>query len=167
MMSKGQMDKRKPERASKNFWGKWDDEMYLKTLARHVYSPKFIPRDPMKIDDSYQNMKLREARIAELEAAAIVRENANGEVIDTTPDTSALDTSTVPGLPESRSVSIPIDVSTGEVTTQPDLVLETVSHTEQSAPSSTWSVSQPVSVQAASAGGGAVPETTGSDEPNF
>ena len=122
-LSKAQMDKRKPERRSGNFWGKWDDEMYLKTLARHVYSPKYIPRDPMKIDDAYQHRKLREAQIAALEAETAVETGANREVIDVTPDVPGLSassqdrTAAAPGLPESRSVplSTPVDTGTGEL----------------------------------------------------
>ena len=114
MMSKAQMDKRKPAKASGNFWGKWEDEMYLKTLARHVYSSKFIRRDPMKIDDAYQSMKLREARIAKLEAAAIVQANANGELLDTAPIAPVLTPSAAQSLPAGQNVS-PVDTATGEV----------------------------------------------------
>ena len=109
--------KRKPEYASAEFWGgkakKWEGgkqveretdgwfaEMCLKTLVREVYSAKHMPRDPRKIDDSYHHMKLREAKMAELEAMAEIDENANVIVIDTDP--------------------VPIPENTGEPSAEPD-----------------------------------------------
>ena len=82
LMSMKDIEKRKPEYASANFWGGkanewkngkkievdkdgWLDEMCRKTIIREVYSPKHILLDPRKIDDSYQYMKQREARLAE------------------------------------------------------------------------------------------------------
>lgn len=119
--------KRKPEYASANFWGGkatvweggkkiekevegWLDEMVYKTIVREVFSPKNIPLDPQKIDDNYQYMKMREARIAEMEAQADVEAKANGKIIDTDPVRPA-------ALPESNTgTKMPhIDVSTGEV----------------------------------------------------
>lgn len=61
--------KRKPEKASGEFWGGkktawekgqkvevetegWFEEMCLKTVKREVYSAKNMPRDPKKIDDA-------------------------------------------------------------------------------------------------------------------
>ena len=97
--------KRKPKYASANFWGGsttewqtingkrqkvdvetdgWFEEMCLKTLIREVYSAKHIPRDPKKIDDSYQYMKLREAQVAQMQAQENIDAYANGDVIDTT-----------------------------------------------------------------------------------
>lgn len=87
LMSMKDIEKRKPKYASANFWGGgtrkewktvngkrqqvevendgWLDEMCRKTLIREVYSPKHILLDPRKVDDSYQYMKQREARLAE------------------------------------------------------------------------------------------------------
>lgn len=82
LMSMKDIEKRKPEYASANFWGGkanewkngkkvevnkdgWLDEMCRKTLIREVYSPKHILLDPRKVDDSYQYMKQREVRLAE------------------------------------------------------------------------------------------------------
>ena len=82
LMSMKDIEKRKPEYASANFWGGkanewkngkkvevdkdgWLDEMCRKTLIREVYSPKHILLDPRKVDESYQYMKQREARLAE------------------------------------------------------------------------------------------------------
>lgn len=99
-MSKAAIEKRKPKNASPEFWGGtikvkdkkgkqveitkdgWIDEMYLKTLKREVYSSKYIPRDPAKIDDLYQYIKNRELENIELEAQHEIDNNANGDVID-------------------------------------------------------------------------------------
>lgn len=98
--------KRKPSYASANFWGGkttewqtvdgkrqkvevetdgWFEEMCRKTLIREVYSAKHLPRDPAKIDESYQMMKIREARYAEIQAQAEIDAQANAVLIDTTP----------------------------------------------------------------------------------
>jgi len=101
------IQKRKPAYASGNFWGGgtktewktvdgkrqkvevevegWLDEMCRKTLIREVYSAKHLPRDPAKIDESYQMMKIREARYAEIAAQAEIDASANAVLIDTTP----------------------------------------------------------------------------------
>ena len=84
--------KRKPIYASANFWGGqatewvdgkkqtvekegWLDEMVRKTIIREVYSAKHIPRDPRRIDESYQQMKQQEARLRA--AADDVRQEIN------------------------------------------------------------------------------------------
>jgi len=90
--------KRKPAYASANFWGGtqkvwedgkqveketegWFDEMCRKTIMREVYSAKHIPRDPQKVDDTYQYLKMREAKRAEMEAQDVIDIHANGEVM--------------------------------------------------------------------------------------
>lgn len=82
IMSMKDIEKRKPKYASANFWGGkasewnngskvevdkegWFDEMCRKTIIREVYSPKHILLDPRKVDENYQYMKDREARLAE------------------------------------------------------------------------------------------------------
>lgn len=84
--------KRKPVYASANFWGGeatvwkdgkretiekegWLDEMVRKTIIREVYGGKHIPRDPRRIDESYQQMKQQEARLRA--AAEDVRQEIN------------------------------------------------------------------------------------------
>lgn len=129
IMTMHDIEKRKPTYASTNFWGGtqkvwengkqvekqsegWFEEMCIKTIKREVYSAKHIPRDPKKIDDSYQYMKMREARIAEMEAQAEIDANANGVIIDTTP-ASPMEPQ---ALPESRSThAIQTDPDTGEI----------------------------------------------------
>lgn len=121
IMSMKDIMKRKPKYASANFWGGtqkawengqqvevevegWLDEMVRKTIIREAYSAKHLPRDPKKVDDSYQYMKMREAHYAEIEAQAEINANANTVVIDTTPQTPALPSGTVN-----------VDSGTGEV----------------------------------------------------
>jgi len=104
IMTRKDIEKRKPAYAAAEFWGGttkvwengkqveketdgWFEEMCLKTIKREVYSAKHIPRDPKKIDDNYQYMKMREARYAELEAQAEIDGYANTIIIDTTPTT--------------------------------------------------------------------------------
>lgn len=91
--------KRKPSYAAAEFWGGkskkwesgkhvevelegWQEEMYLKTVKREVFSSKHIPRDPKKIDDNYQHMKVRETRMAEIAAQSEIHEHANRDIID-------------------------------------------------------------------------------------
>lgn len=129
IMTKRDIEKRKPRYASANFWGGvqkvwengkqvdqptdgWYEEMCLKTIKREVFSEKHIPVDPKKVDDAYQYMKLREAKIAELEAQDVIDTYANGEVIDTTP--AALPGATTPELPPPTQ-GLAVDTSTGEV----------------------------------------------------
>lgn len=71
IMTKSEMDKRKPDYAAVEFWGgtknKWENgkvvgteeiagwqpEMYLKTLIRYVCNQRNIPLDPTKIGDLF------------------------------------------------------------------------------------------------------------------
>ncbi|GHU51675.1 hypothetical protein AGMMS49975_05860 [Clostridia bacterium] len=70
------------ERVMKDAEG-WLDEMCRKTLIREVYSGKHIPRDPSKIDDSYQYLREREVVYAQAEVENDTLENANTIPIDT------------------------------------------------------------------------------------
>ena len=124
IMTKKDIEKRKPKYASANFWGGkqkvwengkqvdqetdgWYEEMCLKTIKREIYSAKHIPRDPKKIDDNYQYMTMREARIAELEAQDIIDANANGTVIDVTPTALTEPATPASGVPISGNPSEP------------------------------------------------------------
>lgn len=115
------IEKRKPKYASANFWGGktkvwengkqvevesegWLDEMVRKTIIREAFSAKHLPRDPKKVDDNYQYMKMREARYAEIEAQAEINANANATLIDT---------SEPKALPS--AVPANVDTATGEV----------------------------------------------------
>jgi len=98
LMNLEAIEKRKPKDAKPEFWGGpktvtewvdnkptdkvvvlagWVEEMYLKILKREVYSGKYIPIDPAKIDENYQAMVARELDYAKLEAETEVEENAN------------------------------------------------------------------------------------------
>lgn len=129
--------KRRPEHASANFWGGtqkvwengkqvekesegWFEEMCRKTLIREVYSAKHLPRDPQKIDDTYQLLKAREARYAEIQAQAEIDAEANAILIDT--DTAptpaqlpapAAEPQVIPQAPQRQT--IPVNPATGEV----------------------------------------------------
>lgn len=131
--------KRKPAYASGNFWGGgtktewktvdgkrqkveveiegWFDEMCRKTLIREVYSSKHLPRDPQKIDDSYQFMKAREARYAEIQAQAEIDAEANTVLIDTdTPaqlPAPAAEETAIKQAPQRET--IPVNQATGEI----------------------------------------------------
>lgn len=144
IMSMRDIEKRRPQYASANFWGgkkkekvdgKWQevevegwlDEMVRKTIIREAYSAKHLPRDPKKIDDAYQYAKLREARYAEIEAQNEIDANANAILIDTTQPAQ---------LPEGT-----IDMSTGEV----------IDFTEEPAPAPTQTKSRQATANTAKA----------------
>lgn len=99
MLTKKDIEKRKPKKASAEFWGGtktewvngkkqevetdgWYEEMCLKTIKREVFKPKNIPLDPKKIDDEYQYNKMQELRIAQMEVEQDAIEQTATEVID-------------------------------------------------------------------------------------
>lgn len=94
VMSRADIEKRKPKYASAEFWGGtkkvwengkqietqvegWEPEMFAKTMKREIYSAKHIPRDPMKIDDTYHYIKQRESQYAQLVAENEANQQAN------------------------------------------------------------------------------------------
>lgn len=145
IMSMKDVEKRKPQYASANFWGgkqkqkvdgKWQevevegwlDEMVRKTLIREAFSAKHLPRDPKKIDDAYQYAKLREARYAEIEAQNEIDGNANTILIDTPQPAQ---------LPERT-----VDMSTGEVIDFTDEAPTTTQVKNKQAPAKTAKAEQ-------------------------
>jgi recombination protein RecT len=97
------IEKRKPAYASAEFWGGtkkqwengkqvetqldgWYEEMCYKTLVRHIYSDKYIARDPKKIDESYQAMIERDRRFNEATIEDEIDENANKIDLDVIDD---------------------------------------------------------------------------------
>jgi len=99
MMSLKDIEKRKPEKASSEFWGGekdvwkdgkktkdkqkvdgWLEEMCLKTIKRAAYSQ--ITIDSQRIDDTYQFLKQRENDTIDTRVQDVIEENANSEVID-------------------------------------------------------------------------------------
>jgi recombination protein RecT len=99
--------KRRPEKASAEFWGgekdvwEWDDQkkqnvkngtemvegwyekMVWKTIYRAAHGDVTI--DSQKIDDDYMNLKKAEMDFAESEVHEEIIQNANGPIIDITP----------------------------------------------------------------------------------
>jgi len=60
--------------------------MVLKTIKREVYSAKYLPIDPSKIDETYQAMVARDLQYAELVTEKEIEDNANTVPIeDVTP----------------------------------------------------------------------------------
>ncbi len=94
VFSKADVMKRKPKYASPEFWGGkkktwengkqvevemegWLPEMFEKTMKREIYGSKRIPRDPDKVDESYQYIRQREQQFEDLVIEAEVVENGN------------------------------------------------------------------------------------------
>jgi recombination protein RecT len=121
VMTKKDIEKRKPDHASPEFWGgekdKWEnnkkvgtetvegwyDKMAWKTIYRAAYGD--ITIDSQKIDDDYLRLKQMESDFAEAEVDEEIRANANGTIIDITPN----------GPPADATKSPPAnDKSTGE-----------------------------------------------------
>ncbi|MGI6689871.1 MAG: recombinase RecT [Christensenellales bacterium] len=103
VFSEADVMKRKPKYAAPEFWGGtkkvwengrqvetvlegWIPEMFEKTMKREIYGSKHIPRDPDKIDASYQYIRNREQQYADIAIEAEVEANANAEPV-TLPDT--------------------------------------------------------------------------------
>lgn len=91
--------KRKPKYASPEFWGGektvyekgkatkttlegWLPEMFEKTMKREIYGSKQMPRDPAKIDESYEYIRRREQQFADAVIEAEIVENANREPLE-------------------------------------------------------------------------------------
>lgn len=106
LLSKKDLEKRKPDKASDNFWGKWDDEMYLKTLRRAVYNKRNIPLDPDKIDENISRIIAKEAVAAERQAQAEIEVYANGFEVDIDESTGEVTTPILPASSESDVISL-------------------------------------------------------------
>lgn len=95
VFSEADVMKRKPAYASPEFWGGkktvwekgkpiektlegWVPEMFEKTMKREIYGSKRIPRDPDKVDESYNYIRQREMQYADIAIEAEVIGNANG-----------------------------------------------------------------------------------------
>ncbi len=108
MMTIKEIEKRKPDHASPEFWGgekdKWEngkkvgketvegwyEKMCWKTVYRAAHSD--ITIDSQKIDDDYLRLKQMEQDFAEAEVDEEIRANANRTVIDVTPNDSPVST---------------------------------------------------------------------------
>lgn len=101
MMTLKEIEKRKPDHASAEFWGgekdKWEngqkvgkekvegwyEKMCWKTVYRAAHND--ITIDSQKIDDDYRRLKQMENDFAEAEVSEEIRANANQNIIDVTP----------------------------------------------------------------------------------
>lgn len=98
VFSKADVMKRKPKYASPEFWGGkkkvwengrqvevelegWVSEMYEKTMKREIYGSKRIPRDPDKVDESYNYIRQREQQYEDMVIEAEIVQNANASPI--------------------------------------------------------------------------------------
>lgn len=123
-LTKDQIDKRKPEKASANFWGGeatvwentkkvtkvidgWYEEMALKTMKNYVY--KHITIDPQKVDDNYAGYLSAESDVNEARMTAEVEKNANSTVIDIEAETP---------MPQSAQPAEPAQIPERTVTAQ-------------------------------------------------
>lgn len=118
--------KRKPKYASPEFWGGektvhengratktvlegWLPEMFEKTMKREIYGSKQMPRDPAKIDESYEYIRKREQQYADAIIEAEIVENANGEPLVIPPDTEELSETPLMADPAEPSNDVPQD----------------------------------------------------------
>lgn len=103
------IEKRKPDHASPEFWGgekdKWEngkkvgkeqvegwrEKMCWKTVYRAAFTD--ITIDSQKIDDDYLRLKQMESDLTEAEVAQEIKANANGDIIDITPNPKQADES--------------------------------------------------------------------------
>ena len=99
IFSRKDVEKRKPKYASPEFWGGekttyengksvkvkldgWEAEMFEKTMKREIYGSKHMPRDPDKVDESYQYIRKREMQYADMAIEAEIVENSNREPVE-------------------------------------------------------------------------------------
>ncbi|GGF82992.1 hypothetical protein GCM10010912_30130 [Paenibacillus albidus] len=126
IMTKKDIDKRKPDKASPEFWGGekdkwengknvgkeavegWPEKMAWKTIYRAAYGD--ITIDSQKIDDDYLRLKQMESEFAEAEVDEEIRANANGSVIDITPTIPPVDE---PESPPATAAEQPAKKSVG------------------------------------------------------
>ncbi|WP_142783390.1 recombinase family protein [Changchengzhania lutea] len=97
VMTRGQIEKRKPKYASPEFWGGekdkwvngkksgketiegWEEEMFMKTLKRHCWDKVNI--DSNKIDDFLSRTLENEAQANDREIQELIQTQANGQEI--------------------------------------------------------------------------------------
>ncbi len=131
VFSKTDVEKRRPKKASAEFWGGekttwvngkaqktilegWVPEMYEKTMKRELFGSKHVPRDPAKIDESYQYIRQRETEYADMAIEAEVVEHENGEPVELPEPERLPSTETAPATAPTEQ----IDPQTGEITGQ-------------------------------------------------
>lgn len=102
LMSNEDIEKRKPAKASANFWGTWNTEMKLKTLYREVFNSRNVPLDSSRLDDAYYDQVLRESEFARLMAQEDIDNNQLKEVFDVQ---SIKDDEPLPSMPTPASIA--------------------------------------------------------------
>lgn len=124
ILTKEQIDKRKPDRAAAEFWGGtkivyengkkttkevagWYEEMALKTMKNYVY--KHITIDAQKVDDVYTALLEAESDLNEKRLASEVSQHANSTVIDIEAETP---------MPQSAQPAEPAQIPERTVTAQ-------------------------------------------------
>lgn len=75
VMSMADIEKRRPARASNEFWGKWKEQMCYKTIYRAAYSD--ITIDSQKIDAAFMQAQQAETDAMRVDPQAEIDANAN------------------------------------------------------------------------------------------
>lgn len=135
VMTIADIEKRKPSKASPEFWGGekdvweygkkvgkemvdgWYEKMCLKTIKRAAYNGLTI--DSQKIDDDYMNLKTAESSFVDSQVQSEIRENANATEINITPDQAMLEEPAHMEMDEPKAVYM--DKETGELLDDPGL----------------------------------------------
>ena len=124
ILTKEQIDKRKPEKAAAEFWGGtktvyedgkrvtkevagWYEERAVKTMKNYVY--KHITIDAQKVDETYTALLAAESDINEKRLASEVSQHANNTVIDIEAETP---------MPQSAQPAEPAQIPEQTVTAQ-------------------------------------------------
>ena len=83
-MSEADILKRKPPYATEQFWGKWKDKMYAKTIMKETCKQILLDVDKVReYRSSMEHTEKREVEYAKIQADAEIIADANtGEVID-------------------------------------------------------------------------------------
>lgn len=101
VMSKAEIDKHRAVAQTSSFWGKWYEQMALKTLF--IAAAKAVPKDPSKIDSTYRASQLLDQEQADAEAQEnILINQETGEVIDLNAPKAA--------IPQSTNVDMPVRI---------------------------------------------------------
>ncbi len=140
VFSEADVMKRKPKYASPEFWGGektvyekgrpvkttlegWLPEMFEKTMKREIYGSKRIPRDPDKIDASYQYIRQREQEFADMAVETEVAENGNRTTIilpETPPEITTDVASDTEKTEPAADAVVTVDDADGEFSSTPD-----------------------------------------------
>lgn len=127
IMSEQEILKRKPPYAKTEFWGKWKEKMYEKTIMKELCNHITMDADKVKEYHSILDYEeKREVEIAKEQADVVIDDNANnGDVIDII-DTEPQDEPTVDIKPniddKAQAKESAIDVAARELEETPDIL---------------------------------------------